>query len=98
MKKNFECSTMPTGSDDTTDLIDSFRGWKRDEKTPTIGMTAKTACLLDTQERLECNSGKRGALSTLTAASPWNCTARSVQVMVDNVMPMRLQGEVGNNP
>jgi hypothetical protein len=84
---------MPTGIDDTTVLVGSSHGWKRNQRTTTMnGTTAKTACLLDTQERSDCGSGKRAALCILTAESPWNFTAKLVKAMVVNVMPMRLRG------
>jgi len=46
MGRNFKCSTIRTGIDETTVLIGSSRGWRRNRETPTIGTTAKTACLL----------------------------------------------------
>jgi hypothetical protein len=95
---NFKCSTIRTGIDTTTDWIGSSHGWKGNQKTPTNGTIAKTAYSLDLQERSGFSSDGLGRLCMLTAASRWNCTARSVQVMVDNVMPMRLQGRSWQQP
>jgi hypothetical protein len=68
-ERNFKRSTMATGIGDTTDLIGSSRGWRRSQNTPTNGTTAKTACLLDTQERSGCSSDRLGALCILTGVS-----------------------------
>ena len=74
------------------DGLDRFISWlEGHEKTPTNGMTAKTACLLDMQARSECNSDRLGRLCTQTVESLWNFTAKSAQAMraTANLMLMR---------